>query len=251
LIRLSALTFDDVNQLAIVGSSKARLHGAFRPQLFTWLRREFQPEQLYVRPHPYEVAPDLAPALEEVALRPSDPKWWRDLRLWPGARKSSVYELEECSLQHNLRKYWEREVKQVGRLEVAYRRDNSGVLSCMIEELPRVSRRGFIVGYCLHLTSDSPVGTSWSDGITTHIDGAINLYFDGREHQRLQSTLEGGKVVDANCRTHLFRVNDAPLVMLFPIAQQCFRSECLMEEWIKDQFGDDAANGLHHPGALS
>jgi hypothetical protein len=24
-----------------------------------------------------------------------------------------------------------------------------------------------------------------------------------------------------------------------------------MEEWIKDQFGDDAANGLHHPGALS
>jgi len=183
--------------------------------------------------------------LEEVALRPSDPKWWRDLAVWPGARTAGVYELGECSCKENIQQYWDREVKGLGRLEVAFRRDNSGLLSCMIEELPRLNQRGFIVGYCLHLTSESPVGTAWTEGTTTHIDGAINLYFDGREHERIRSTLEQGKVVDANCRTHLFRVDDAPLRTLLPIAQQFFRSECLVEEWIRDQFGDDAADQLH------
>src|SRR5690606_37202795 len=131
LIRYSSLTFDVFNQLITVGDSKARLHSAIRPQLHAWLQREFEASQLHIRVDPYNVSPDLVSVLEEAALRPADPKWWKDLKVWPGKKKAAVYELGECSPQQNPKQYWDREVDGLGQLEVVFRRNNSGLLSCM------------------------------------------------------------------------------------------------------------------------
>lgn len=246
MIRCSALTFEPASNLVTVGCSKASIHWALPSQLFSWLRENFRASDICVRVNPHEVSPDLLSEFEEVALRSADPDWWQHLKVWPGHKKASVYELEQCDCKENFRRYWDREVKKIGRLEVAFQRNNSGLLSCMIEELPRPAQNGFIVGYCVHLTSESPVGTSWDQGITTHIDGAVNVYYGNAVQDRFGQSLEHGKTVKASCRTHLFRVDTAPLASLLPIAYQFFRSECLVLEWLEDQFGVDHKSVLRH-----
>jgi hypothetical protein len=251
LVHCKSLVWGRSGQLVDFGSVQARPHPLLLRGLLAWLRQYFPPQHLYIRLDPYDVGPDLSTPLEEAAVRPSDPDWWTRLTLYPRTRTGALYELTDCSPEENHHQYWEFHVHSLGRLEVAFRRDNSGLLVGMIEELPRLSDCGYLVGLCLHLTSHSPVGTLWDASIATHIDGAINVYTDGWERQRIATRLDEGKVFDASFRSHLFRVDTAPLRTLLPIARHFFRSECLVTEWFQDQFGSARDQAMHFRSTLA
>jgi len=106
----------------------------------------------------------------------------------------------------------------------------------MMEEIPRRCGKNFIIGYCLHLTSESPVGTDWDAGVAAHIDGAINIYTDDRIDERWENSFQNGKACDATFRTHLFRADYIPLKAIIPIAWMFFRSRSLLTDWLSDQF---------------
>lgn len=238
LLDESRLVWDETGQLAVFGPTYARLCHAVRPEIVKLIRDEFPNCQRYVRLDPYDVGRDLLPMLNEEAIRPANPKWWKRLKIWPGHRESAVYELHNCDLHADLQRHWEYNVRRLGRLEIAFRRGNSRCLSGMIEELERADDSRIIECRCIHVTSDAEVGTESDLAMATHIDGAINVYVDSRIDTRLKETLENGKVCDASFRTHVFRFDNLPLRALQPIADLFLRSRCLLGEWSADQFGE-------------
>lgn len=230
---------DGSMQLVQVGALRARLHHLLPPGLTRWLDSNVQ-VPLFLRLNPYEVGPDLRPNLMEAAIRPADPSWWQNLRVFPGQRKPSRYELLDCEPREDSARCWEYRVRNMGRLDVSFRRDHSGMLSGAIEELPRPGGPHPMIGYFLHLTSDNAVDDEWDAATATHIDGAINVYLDSDEdkpQQRWSAPADGKTMIPASFRTHLFRVDNVPLRFLIPIAERFFRSQLLLGEWLEDQFG--------------
>ena len=108
----------------------------------------------------------------------------------------------------------------------------------MAEELSvRDERKGYIVGRCIHLDSQSPEGTLLDQVRLDHIDLAINVYQDNAMRTRLEQKLDvDRKVVDASCRTHLLRVDGAQFPILFDCAPDFFQSSVLVLEWLDAQF---------------
>jgi len=235
LLDARSFNWDSSGQIVDFRKTKARLHSYLRPELAEWVRSEFSNAPYYFRLHPYDVSPDLKPLLLEVIQRPNNPNWWKKLELWPKQRDVGVYATEDCSPSDNLQQYWDYHVRKIGRLEVHFRRDSSGLLSGLIEEITRPTTDKYIIGRCLHVTSESTVGTDWDAATATHIDGAINVYVDNKE-ERWKCTLESGKVCDASFRTHLFRIEKVPLKTVLPLSLLFYRSNYLLNEWFDTQF---------------
>lgn len=236
LINISGIKWDPTGQLALLENTKARLNDYLRPEIVGWLKNHYDNGGLFARLDPHNASPNLMAVLNEEIIRPADPKWWKDLSIWPNDNKVGVYELLNCSPKDNMGQFWEYNIKNLGRLEVLFQKNNSGTISGMLEEIPRRCDKGFIIGYCLHLTSDSPIGTEWEAGIATHIDGAINVYVGDTTEQRWENGLQYGKVCDATFRTHLFRADNIPLKAVIPLACMFFRSKYLLADWLSDQF---------------
>lgn len=228
---------DQSRQLIEASGIKSRLHNCLAPALTRWLD-ETVPDACFLRADPYEVGTGLLPNLLEAAIHPADPKWWRSLRIWPSHRQVAIYEVLDCEPAEDARRFWEYRVRNMGRLEVTFRRDTSGTLSGSIEELTRPTG-ALTIGYYLHLTSDAAVGEEWDMATAAHIDGAINVYCAGDRdaaQRRWSTRTEGGKNIDATFRTHLFRIDEQPLCYVIPIAERFFRSGLLVDEWLTDQF---------------
>lgn len=136
----------------------------------------------------------------------------------------------------DLEDYWDYRVRGARRLEVAFRRRNSGHLFGSIEEITETDA-GFLTGLLLHMDSAEPVGAEWSTAILGHLDDAINVYEGPTATARYAMSHADGKVPDATSRTHLFRVDNVPFGELLPIAHAFFRSNRLLAEWVTDQFG--------------
>ena len=232
-------TLDASGQLITCGAMQARLHHLLNPALTRWLQQHAG-VPLHLRVNPYELGSELEPNLFEAVIRPADPTWWQHLTIWPGERKPSRYEVDDCRPADDPTRYWEYHVRKMGRLDVSFRRDHSGpqTLSGCLEELPRPHGQ-HLIGYFLHVTSDDPIDAEWDAATATHIDGAVNVYLtseDDKPRQRWEAEASGTMQVKASYRTHLFRINNVPLRMLIPIATRFFRSRLLVEEWLQDQF---------------
>lgn len=127
-------------------------------------------------------------------------------------------------------------IKKIRRLDVIAQRKNSGVFSMMIEELQQESD-DIVIGRCIHLDSSAPLGTNYEEVQLSHLDLAINVYFDDTGRERMASNLANGKkVTNATCRTHLFRIDDVPLSSLMVFARMFFISMTLLNEWTAEQF---------------
>jgi len=244
LLSVIGLQWDASGQIVCLEGTRARIHSRLNPMLCSWLRHEFPAESICIRIDPYTVGPDLKPCQYEDVLRPADPTWWQQLRVWPGHKRASTYLLQDCDVRENPQKYWEYHARKIERLEVCFQRDTSGLLKGTLEEVPRAGQDDLSVGLCLHLTSDSAVGTNWDAATMSHVDGAINAYVREDADLRRESSLERGKVQSATFRTHLFRVDHAPLYTLIPVAIRFFRSGALLGEWLADQFGEHGAAGV-------
>jgi len=67
----------------------------------------------------------------------------------------------------------------------------------------------------------------------------LNVYTGNDRTNRFAQSLQHGKVVDATCRTHLFRIEQASFVALFSFCEMFLRSRVLLSEWLNDLFGDE------------
>lgn len=192
----------------------------------------FTGENLYLRINQNENSQSRLMWAMEEAIRPIDPKFLENLRLYRGEKKWEYYEVIEPSNCTD-RQFWDY-TQGYGRLEVVFKR-NEDSLSCMIEELPREPNGRVLAGLCLHATTNCPIGTNWKDAIADHIDGAVNYYFDERALERLESNISVAEC-SASCRTHLFRIENIKLSNLLQISKLFFQASSLWEDWIKDQF---------------
>lgn len=229
MIDVHGLKHDDTHQIFTIGGCNIRISSELHPNIVEFLLSDFPDKKSFFRFDPYKVSANLKPRLVETILRPADPNWWKTLNIFNRERKSSVYTLS----QHNDH-FWEYRVRGIRRLEVAWS-NRDGCLSLMAEELRYVSPI-ILLGRCIHLTVDNMAGKSWDSALASHIDGAINVYFDADSELRFISSLTEGKSTDATIRTHLFKVLDIPLKSLIPISMLFFKSKTLSNEWLQDQF---------------
>lgn len=209
--------------------------GEMNPNILTWANDTFPSAPKYVRIHPYKVSESIPPqALLEATIIPASPKWWKNLMIFKNNREGSSYILEEGTA--DTQNYWDFRVLKVRRLEVSAQRKNDGTLSMMIEELQKLSD-GHWMGRCIHLDTKGAIGEPSAKAVLMHLDLAINMYFDENIEKRWNQNLaSGGKVVDATCRTHLFRIEEVPFNSVLEFARMFFKSSVLLSEWYADQF---------------
>jgi hypothetical protein len=174
--------------------------------------------------------------LQEAIIRPINPNWWKNLKVYEGKKDGLALELLPPSTpKEGLESWWEYHVKGIRRLEMSVERRKSGNLSVMIEELTRpVGSHEEVVGLCVHMDTDSAVGTAARDARLNHLDLALQWYRGADGEARLNQRLDAGMVQTAT-RSHLLRVEDIPFTALFEITSAFFASRVLVREWLSAQ----------------
>ena len=218
-----------------------RLDAFLTPELLRWVQAEFLNVPTYVRLDPWFAEREQPPEpLREAAVRPARAGWWATLALRNREGDGGHYVLQD-SVQPSPStrdEYWEYHVRGVRSLEVHARRDSSGNLSMMLEEVAADrSSSGALIGRCVHLDTDARPGTEQHAAPLNHLDLAINVYFDDAAIRRTRTRLSDGRVEDASVRTHLLRVEGVPFAAIAEFARQFFSSSVLLREWMQDQFG--------------
>lgn len=213
------------------------------PAIYTSSKIAFPDVPIFIRLDPSRVY-DTEPAatLCESILIPANPNWWKQLKIRHRAKEGSSYSLDAPeSPSDDIDRYWDYHVRGVRRLDVVAKRNSSGNLSMMIEELSYPNHENsLLIGRCIHLDTDSLYGTEFTSAILNHLDLAINVYEGDAVEARFDSNLAAGnKVTDATFRTHLFRIENIPLTIVLPYCLMFFQSKSLTGEWISDQFGRD------------
>lgn len=216
-----------------------RLDVFLPPELLRWAQVEFPHVSTFVRLDPWFAEPEQPPEpLREAAVRPARAGWWTTLALRNRERDGGHYVLQDSIHPSPATRdeYWEYHVRGVRSLEVHARRDSSGNLSMMLEEVAD-RFNGTLIGRCVHLDTDARPGTDQHAAPLNHLDLAINVYLDQAATRRKSTRLCDGRVEDASVRTHLLRVEGVPFAAIAEFARQFFHSSVLLQEWIQDQFG--------------
>lgn len=196
----------------------------------------------YIRLEPYCYFEKLPPKyLKEEALRPVNPEWIKELRLYRGQSTGGHYilqEISEINSELDRRKWWDYDILGVRNLEIHAQRNNSGNLSMMIEEIKKYDEnKNYFATKCIHLDTNDNIGTSFNNSYLNHIDCAINVYDNRAMKERILQSLSNGRVVDATFRTHILRFENVPFTFLLNLSSLFFDSVALTQEWITDQFG--------------
>jgi hypothetical protein len=236
LIEETAIRSIDDSEVFALSPGFAKLAPQLRPQIPAWARSQFPASPRYLRLDPRNWYPDQPTMLlQEAAIVPADPSWMQTLALFPGMKTFAAYVLEDCDPKADMAQYRDYHLRQVRRLEVTARRREADYLSMMLEELPRPDdRNGLMVGRCIHLDTRAPVGTPMIEARLQHLDLAINVYRGERREDRMQDSLQNGKVCDATYRTHLYRIEDISFPALFVFANMFLKSGVLLGEWLAD-----------------
>ncbi len=237
LINVAKLEFVDGTEFARFQGQYVELDRGLNPGLLRWMRRQFRTSPLYVRLNPHRAFDELPRSLlQEAIIRPIDPNWWTTLKVYPGNKDGLAHELlPPESPKEDLESWWEYHAKGIRRLEMSVGRRNSGNLSVMIEELTRpVGNYEQVLGLCVHMDTDSAVGTAALDARLNHLDLALNWYPGADGVTRLNQRLDHGMVQTAT-RSHLLRIEVIPFTALFEITSAFFTSRVLVREWLSAQ----------------
>ncbi len=235
LLNINDLPWVDKDSVYLVANDSqwARPSGLLRDELIEYLRVLGKDFDVSIRLDAYSLSPANQWKVQEAVARQADPRWWPKLAIHPGERKYSEYVVPEGG------SFWENAEFRQGlrRLEANFLRRNAGHLMSSVEELA-FDGSDLLTGRLLHCDTAEPIGTDWHKAVLGHIDGAINVYRGADSTTRFAERLDKGKIVKATVRTHLFRVNGAPIRIITELAQLFFRSEILVRDWLSDQFGE-------------
>lgn len=211
----------------------ARLSRLLSPQIVGWAKTQYPKAKLFIRVDPhrfYQQQPRMM--LNEMTIRPADPRWVAHLSLRSGTTDGGQYDLEPGELPGDQKRYWEYHVKHVRRLEFVSHRKGL-YLSIMLEEVPDLQiNRELVAAQCVHLDTEDPTGTPFEKVTMKHLDLAVNVYGGENKTRCWKSRLFEGKVTDATFRTHVLRIENAPLSSTFSFCRMFFRSETLLDELV-------------------
>jgi len=184
----------------------------------------------------YSPIRDALPSLEETAINPSNPKWTENFSIHKGLFEGASYELRENNDDEiDIGKKWFKDndyIRGIRRIESIAKRESNGRFSMMIEELS--IENSILVGRCIHLDSQDPIGTNFYEATLSHIDYAINVY--GEIHNRLNIRMDKKEKYDASLRGHLFRIENYPFNKLPDLTYLLFKSKLLVEDWTTATF---------------
>jgi hypothetical protein len=236
LIEEAAVRSVDDSEVFALTPGFAKLAPQLPPQISAWARSQFPRVPRYLRLDPrHWYAEQPLMRLEEAAIVPADPSWMQTLGLFPGMKDFAAYVLEDCDPKANLAQFRDFRLRDIRRLEVSAQRRTSNYLTMMLEELPRADDpNGLMVGRCIHLDTEAPIGTPMAKAPLKHLDLAINVYRGDHRQARMDDSLQNGMVRDATYRTHLYRIEDIPFPALFTFAGMFFKSQVLIGEWVAD-----------------
>jgi hypothetical protein len=148
----------------------ARLSRLLSPQIVSWAKEHYPKAKLFIRIDPnrfYQQQPKVL--LNEMTIRPADPRWLAHLSLRSGMTDGAQYDLEPGELPTDQKRYWEYHVQNIRRLEFASRRKGS-YLSMMLEEVPDLQiNRDLVSARCVHLDTEDPVGTPFGKVTMKHL----------------------------------------------------------------------------------
>lgn len=214
----------------------ARLDPMLPPGIVRFLHQCFPSAPLYVRLDPTVVWEARPPHhLVETVLSPADPHWWKSLAMHPRTSTGGTYILDAPKKPHDdIEAYWDYHVKGIRRIETSASRRTPDYLTIMLEELE--TSGNLMIGRCVHMDTTAAEGTSPADAILRHADLAVNVYEADAIVRRLGGQLRGGMVADASFRTHLLRIEEAPVELVVPLTVLFFRSRPLLRDLISDQF---------------
>jgi hypothetical protein len=116
-------------------SGYARISYLLPSKIVEWAKMNYPNAKLFVclDPHRFYEEPPRR-MLNEVAIRPVDPRWLSQLMLRNGMRDGGEYLLEPGDPREDLKAYWEYHIRGIRKLEFCAHREGE-YLSMMIEEL--------------------------------------------------------------------------------------------------------------------
>lgn len=127
-------------------------------------------------------------------------------------------------------------------LEVVVKNRNKD-MSMMLEELVINKFENYLTGYCVHLDILNAYKCDLTCMKVNHIDLAINIYENKDMEHRLHEKLsDGKKLTKASYRTHLLRLENIPFLDIIKIISLFMKSQCLVMDWINDQFPNYSKN---------
>ncbi len=206
------------------------------PKMIPWLQSNFPDSKLYIRIQSKKLFKSPPPILSlEECLVPANPNWIKKLEIYNRAYTGASYFIPNTVDSTEMKKYYDYHVKGIEQLDVVFKRNGSGNLSGMIEELNhREINHEYLLGFCVHFDTDAEFGSDCNDAVLNHLDLALNYYI-GKEtikNRRGCSLASGEKVTDASTRRHLLRLEKIPFKMIFPITYEFFEGKVLFKEWI-------------------
>lgn len=216
----------------------ARLDPMLAPSIVHTIADAFPASDLYLRLDP-EKGWDTRPPqlLLEAVMVPANPRWWRSLGLHKGQQTGARYEiLPPAAAKDDIDSFIEFHVRGFRRLETITQRKEVNHLTMMLEELEQRSEH-LMIGRCIHWDTEAPYGTSPAEAKLLHVDLAINVYLGPQVGERLAAQMNEAQKVKTPVRTHLLRIEKAPVEVLPLLCFMFFRSCLLRRDLLINQFG--------------
>lgn len=241
LVDFSKLSLIKNSNVARVGNKWIYIDPRIPLQYIVWLRKCFKNNHPMVRIDPDNVYSSMPPqALIECLVLPPQYRWWEKFSRSERHNGSRYDLLPEIDNTITARIEYER--YNVRRLETSATWRENDYFNMLMEEIseinnPADSTQHYLFGRMIHLDSKDDIDNASIDNlILNHIDIAINIYEESADERMQQSLSNGNKIVRADYRTHLLRVENVPFKTLFKFAESFFRSKTLVAQWLETEF---------------
>ena len=214
-----------------------RLDRMLAPSIVHTVADAFRDARLYLRLDPEIASRTRQPQLLlEAVMVPANPRWWRNLGLHNGQATGARYEIDsQASAQDDVESYIEYHVRGFRKIETITSRREPNYLTMMLEELEQRSDQ-LLIGRCIHLDTEAPYGTVPSEAKLKHLDLAINVYSGPLVKARLEAEMNDAAKVKTPVRTHLLRIEGAPVEILPLLCFMFFKSHQLRLDLLCNQF---------------
>lgn len=214
----------------------SKLSSYLNPKIPEWANNNFVSSPLFVRLNPDIISDTRLPQLltEELQINPYNIDW-KSINFNSNLINSTEYKLENIELsKETAAEYWDFKIRGIKSLEISTSKKNN-YRSFMIEELiDKYDDEQILIGKCIHFDCLNFNDNDLDNQVLDHLDLAINVYEKETRTARLGETLKNGKIVDADFRTHLIRIDKVSIKSLPVFCLLFFGSMTLAEKYISN-----------------